>query len=106
MPLIWTGSKLEVTCINLQGMTGMPSPDGPVMEHPMVELDGWGLVSPIVPGEPTGGAFVRTRPITVTPVVLPTTAPGIPVRVYMCKTCGYIELYSGIVVAPETWRDG
>ena len=28
---------------------------------------------------------------------------GTPVRCFVCKVCGYVELYSGLVTEPEKW---
>jgi hypothetical protein len=31
---------------------------------------------------------------------------GIPVRCYLCRICGYMEMYSGAIASPQVWGPG
>lgn len=50
--------------------------------------------------------------MSITPPAGPGALPAIdgnsilPVKLYVCSVCGYIETYAGAVTSPETWRGG
>ena len=92
----WNGARqqLELQCVNWEPLpVGMPysSANAPP-PHVMKLQDGWGVVGEVRP--PDWEHNVPAMP----------SSKGIPMRVYVCQTCGYVEMYSGLVVAKEVWR--
>jgi hypothetical protein len=95
---IWVDDerRLRMRCINApqgDGIAGKAfAPDGTFVDHIMKMAGGWGVIGGMLPPPPDGSGPV------------PASTHGMPVRVYYCQTCGYVELYNGLIVSPEVWR--
>ena len=78
MPLVLYKGSLELRCVNDHG-------EGP---STMTTVESW-MALQHVESSSQGG--------------LRLTGTASPVRFFSCKTCGYVELYSGEVIDPKTW---
>jgi hypothetical protein len=100
MPLRVIDGRQVVVCVNQLG----PPPEqvgyvadvarlaqGPI--HRMSPMHAWGsldaVLAPLAPNLPA-------QP----------TRSMIPLKIYACDVCGYVELYLGSVVDPGIWRHG
>jgi hypothetical protein len=88
MPIIHDNNQAILVCVNAH------PPQGPGVQSTMVVLEQWGYLPGIAPPPPQQG-------VVVPPVALLNTA--FPVRIYRCAVCGYVELYSGVIIAPQVW---
>jgi hypothetical protein len=86
MPLVWDEEKNEhqLRCVNdaQHGPAGHPTT--------MIVNEGWNALTIVHP--PPDAHFDPHR--------------GAPVRCFVCTVCGYVELYSGLIVDPKTWSPG
>jgi hypothetical protein len=79
---------MVLLCVNKDMMNHVLAGPGSTMMHSGT----WHAVTAIEPPVALG----------VAPTFNPSS--GIPVRCYMCKICGYVELYAGSITNPEVWR--
>jgi hypothetical protein len=97
MPFQLYNKKWVVRCVNdphgksLQEQLAAMAQDASLVETTMEVMPDWGLV-PMVngPGPDPNSALRHVS--------------NYPVRIFRCRICGYTEMYSGPLVAPEVWR--
>jgi hypothetical protein len=100
MPIRWVGNQLRLVCANafppaegafvVQGIPQAEPVFPPGQAHMMVLLDGYALLPMVHAPNVQGHAF-------------PLPQGDVPVRVYACMTCGYVESYLARIVAPQEW---
>ncbi len=79
MPMVWDGAQLRLHCIN-HSAHNKPGPT-------MTKVSGW-------------AALVKASPDAIDP------GESLPVSVFVCSICGYLELYAATKTDPETWGEG
>ncbi len=102
MPLVDSHGHRVFRCINnhwKEDQTYEPLPADPEQrgrskEPPkttMEALPDWGFITRIhSPSTPGAMPIVMMR-------------EGTPLRIYRCRLCGYVEMYTGDIIAPEVW---
>jgi hypothetical protein len=63
----------------------------------MDRMPQWSSLAGIQPARPNPAG--QSLPL-IPPVLLNSY---FPVRVYRCRVCGYVEMYSGVIVEPNVW---
>jgi hypothetical protein len=114
MPIIWTGSGTVLTCVNaMPGAAPTRAKDGSILEHVMMRLPDcsfigsvtppvWRKINPLLIPEGPGAALQRSLAAQEAPArVHPET--GIPVRIFRCSVCGYLEMYASQTIEPKLW---
>jgi len=88
MPIIIKGAKSLLVCVNHEHPTHLAANKDTTMS---TDVGMWFAVQGIVP--PTNGKVAQFM----------STGPSLPVRVYSCNLCGYVELYAAGIVEPSVW---
>jgi hypothetical protein len=111
MPLVDVMGHVVLRCVNdhlvnagVPGSQEIGLLDAPALRDPdnpgrskeppkttMESLADWGFITTIRSPNPPGAM----------PIV--TMRDGTPIRLYMCRVCGYVEMYVAAIVAPEVW---
>ena len=88
------GNPLPVVrCVNHDDHLAQGNPLAIGAATTMIPVDGWNAITSIVPPNHTTNTPPSFQP-----------ANGIPVKLYVCRICGYVEGYAGIFESPQVWR--
>lgn len=90
MPIVFIGERVVLVCANQAHPAHAATGKESTMEHP----PGWHALMSVTTPTPGGAP--------------PNVSVGslVPIKVYACSVCGYIELYAGAITDPNTWRAG
>lgn len=94
MPLVYYRGAYVLQCVNralTPAHTLGPGETTTMLSTPTGE---WNAITHVTPAQVQGGG-VNFDP-----------SRGIPVRAFVCRSCGYVELYAGSVIEPQTWKHG
>ena len=92
------GPGLILVCVNY-GVATIPHEPEPGEVTTMRRAEEWNaLTLAYPPGHLPFGVHIPGPPRPVFSGV-----GGIPVRCFVCRVCGYIEMYAGPIIEPATW---
>jgi hypothetical protein len=104
MPKRIINGREYIWCVNQPG----PPPDGRE-DYPALIAQEWakaqGPIHMMTPLAAWAAVNAVNAPLAPNLPARPTHAM-VPLRMYACEACGYVEWYLGSVVAPEIWRHG
>ncbi len=109
MPLVWNAEKksYELRCINdIEHLNKDLAPRiGLAMAAAAAKAEG---VKPVVHEMQVAvnwvGVYGVAPPDTSKGGVAQITAQGIPLKAFVCQSCGYVEFYDGYVLSPDVWK--